>query len=255
MVSLAVRSRLFCEDRPAPSAYAAAMFRMTILAALSAALVTTVTPLVAAVPPGPLPDAQLRKDLRCAAAFAIAASEQARGSAAALALPPLAVRGKHYFADVGERAVRSAGMTQEAVRDLLTADVADMQRAAAADPDQELATEVKPCLARLDAAVPPLQIPDLAQCAVILVLALDEERARDAQGPAARDLQTLAQVLASRARTAFIAGGASGDGADAKLEQVREAMRSESLSRPGGVDNYAISHCYDLAAPDAKSHY
>ena len=202
-----------------------------------------------------VPNADLTAELHCAAAFAITASEQARGSAAALALPPMAVRGKRYFADVGERAVRAGGMTPEAVRDLLTAEVVAMQRRAAADPDRELAGEVKPCLARLDAAVPPLQVPDLAQCAAILGLAYEEERGRDPQSPAARDLQTLAQVLASRARTAFITGGASGDGADAALGLAREAMRGEARSRPGGVDNYAIAHCYDLAAPDAKSHY
>jgi hypothetical protein len=227
------------------------MFRTAFVAALLAVLVTALAPLAAAPT---APDAALRSDLHCAAAFAIAASEQARGGAAALALPPLAVRGKRYFADVGERAVR-AGMTQESVRDLLTADVAEMQRRASVDPDNELAAEVKPCLARLDAAVPPLQVPDLAQCAAILGLAFDEERARDPQSPAARDLQTLAQVLASRARTAAITGGASGDGADAVLEQARDAIRSEVQNRPGGVDNYAIAHCYDLAAPDAKSHY
>jgi hypothetical protein len=228
------------------------MVRSALLAALSALVVVALSPASAAPA---APDADLRAELYCAAAFAIAASEQARGSAAALALPPLAVRGKRYFADVGERAVSAGGMTREAVRDVLTAEVVRMQRRAAADPDQELAAEVKPCLARLDAAVPPLQVPDLAQCAAIMGLASDEARARDPQSASARDLQTLAQVLATRARTASITGGASGDGADAALAQAREAMRREAQDRPGGVDNYAIAHCYDLAAPDAKSHY
>jgi len=236
------------------------MLRTAIAATLIALLVMALAPLSAA---SAAPDSELRPDLRpellaelhCAAAFAIAASEQVRGGAAALALPPLAVRGKRYFTDVGERAVREAGLSREAVRDLLTAEVAEMQRRASADPDKELAAEVKPCLGRLDAAVPPLQVPDLAQCAAILGLAAEEEHARDPQSPASRDLQTLAQVLASRARTAFITGGASGDGADAAVEQARDAMRSEAQNRPGGVNNYAIAHCYDLAAPDAKSHY
>ena len=233
------------------------MFRTTLVAALTGLLVTAFAPLSAAPT---APDAHLRAELHCAAVFAIAASEQARGGAAALALPPLAVRGKRYFADVGERAVTTGGMTPDAVRDLLRAEVAEMQRRAAANPDQELAAEAKPCLARLDAAVPPLQVPDLAQCAAIMGLAFEEARARGPQSAAARDLQTLAQVLASRARTAFITegargGGTSGDGADAALAQAREAMQREARDRPGGVDNYAIAHCYDLAAPDAKSHY
>lgn len=227
------------------------MFRTAIVAALTGLLVMVSAPLSAA----PTAPADLRPDLHCAAVFAITASEQARGSAAALALPPMAVRGKRYFADVGERAVSMGGMTQDAVRNLLTTEVVQMQRRAAADPDKELAAEVKPCLPRLDAAVPPLQVPDLAQCAAIMGLAYDEERARGQQSAAARDLQTLAQVLATRARTAFITGGASGDGADAALAQARDAMQREVQDRPGGVDNYAITHCYELAAPDAKSHY
>jgi hypothetical protein len=228
------------------------MLRTVFAANLAILLIMALTPL-SAKPAAPA--LELRADLHCAAAFAIAASEQARGSAAALALPPMAVRGKRYFTAVGERAVHTGGMTQEAVRDLLTADVADMQGRGAADPDKELAAQVKPCLARLDAAVPPLVVPDLGQCAAILGLAFQEELARDPQSLAARDLQTLAQVLASRARTALMAGGASGDGADAALEQARDAIRSEAQNRPGGVDNYAITHCYDLAAPNAKSHY
>lgn len=234
-----------------------AMLRFLSAAALVLALITS--PLAAAAPgsmpnAAPLPDAALRADLHCAAAFAIAASEQARGSAAALALPPLAVRGKRFFAEAGARAVEQGGLTQEAVRDLLMADVTEMQRRAAADPDRELAAAVKPCLARLDAVVPPLQAPDLAQCAAILTLAWEEERAKGAEA-AARDLQTLAQVLTTRARAGVIAAGGSGDAADAAVETAREAMRAEAANRPGGVGNYDIARCYDLAAPDAKSHY
>lgn len=230
-----------------------AMLRFLSAAALILALLTA--PLAAAPPPSAAPDAALKADLHCAAAFAIAASEQARGSAAALALPPMAVRGKRFFADVGARAVEQVGMTQDAVRDLLVAEVTAMQRRAAADPDRELAAEVRPCLVRLDAAVPPLQTPDLAQCAAILTLAREEERAKGPDGSAVRDLQTLAQVLSTRARSAFIAAGKSGDDADAAVEAARDAMRAEAANRAGGVDNYDIAHCYDLAAPDAKSHY
>lgn len=232
------------------------MLRPAFVAALTALLAMALSPLNAA-PAAPDPElrAELRTELHCAAAFAIAASEQARGSAAALTLPPLKVRGKRYFADVGERAVTMGGMSREAVQALLTDDVMQMQRRAAANPDQALTNEVKPCLARLDAAVPPLKVPDLAQCAAILGLAHDEERARDPQGAAARDLQTLAQVLASRARTAFLAGGMGGDRADAALAGAREALQREVQAQPDGVDTYAIAHCYNLAAPDAKSHY
>jgi hypothetical protein len=231
------------------------MLRFLSFATLICALLSA--PLAAAPSPARagLPDPDLRIDLHCAAAFAIAATEQARGSEAAMRLPPLAVRGRRFFAEAGTRAVEHGGMTQEAVRDLLVADVSAMQRRAAADPDRALVAEVTPCLARLDARVPPLKTPDLSQCAAILTLAWEEERTKAPDGAAARDLQTLAQVLAARAHDAYIAGGMSGDGADAAIETSREAIRKEAATRPGGVDNYDIAHCYELAAPDAKSHY
>lgn len=126
--------------------------------------------LIGALAPSPLlaaPDTELRPDLRpdlridlhCAAAFALAASEQARGNAAALALPPLAERGKRFFADVGTRAVEDGGMTQAAVQDLLVAEVTAIQRRTAADPGHALAAEVAPCLARLDSAAPDAKSP------------------------------------------------------------------------------------------------
>jgi hypothetical protein len=229
------------------------MLRFLSAAALILALIAS--PVMAAPSPTSALAPELQADLHCAAVFAIAATEQMRGSAAASKLPPLVIRGKHFFIDAGTRAVEQGGLTQEAVRDLLTADVAAMQRRAAAEPDRSLVGEVTPCLPRLDARIPPLQTPDLAQCAAIMTLAWEEERAKQAESFAARDFQTLAQVLTSRARDALIAAGKTGDQADAAVEAARDAMRAEAANRPDGVNNYDIAHCYDLAAPDAKSHY
>jgi len=138
--------------RPAPACALAILAILALLGAPAPRMAQAQT----------LPDASLRADLHCAAAFALAASEQARGNAAALALPPLATRGKRFFTDTGARAVEQGGMTEAAVRDLLVAEVADMQRRVAADPGRALGAEVAPCLARLDAAVPPLKAPDPA---------------------------------------------------------------------------------------------
>lgn len=143
--------------------YARPMLRFLSAAALIAALVPPPllgTLVLAAAPVPAVPDSDLRADLHCAAAFALAASEQARGTPAALALPALAERGKRFFADAGARAVEQGGMTQEAVRDLLVAEVAQIQRRLAADPGHALAAEVTPCLPRLDAAAPDAKSHD-----------------------------------------------------------------------------------------------
>jgi hypothetical protein len=141
----------------------AAMLRILPAAALILALVTS--PLVAApvtsvATATAVPDAALRADLHCAAAFAIAASEQARGAAQRWRCRPWPC-GASASSPMSARVPEQGGMTQAAVRDLLVAEVTEMQRRGAADPDRELAAEVKPCLARLDAAVPPLQTPTL----------------------------------------------------------------------------------------------
>lgn len=193
-----------------------------------------------------------RAALRCAAAFAIVATEQASGDALD-GWPPLAVRGKQFFADTGERVTREAKISREAVRDLIAADVRALQ--VSADPDAALSALTRPCLARLDAAVPPLLMPDLKRCAAILDLAYEDMHAREGLTPAARDLKTLASVLASREREALIAAGRSGDEADRIVAEGRDAMLAEAGDGKGGIEKYDIAHCYDLAKPAEKSHY
>ncbi|OYZ43320.1 MAG: hypothetical protein B7Y31_04215, partial [Novosphingobium sp. 16-62-11] len=164
--------------------------------ALLPALFLAASPVLAQSPAPALSEAQ-HADLRCSAAFAIVAMEQAGGNALP-GWPPLALRGKTFFADTGERVMREAGLTREAVRTQIAGQVQALQ--AAPDPDAALAALAGPCVARLDATVPPLKVPSLAQCAAILDLAYEEIHAREGMSAAARDMKTLAMVLADRAR-------------------------------------------------------
>lgn len=196
--------------------------------------------------------AQGRDDLRCAAAFAIVALEQSGGDALE-GWPPLALRGKTFFADTGERAMKEGSLTREQVRDLIAVQVQALQTAP--DPDKALSALAKPCLARLDATVPPLVAPTLKQCAAILGLAYSEVHAREGMSTSAQDLKTLESVLSSREREAIIAAGGSGDDADRTLAEAREAMTAEAADGKGGVDKYDIARCYEFAKPQEKSHY
>lgn len=197
-----------------------------------------------------------RAALQCAAVFAIVASEQANGAPAALAFPPLAVRGKRYFVEVSTRVIAEAGLTREQVRDLIVADVGTLQKSASADPaDTALTTQMRACLPLLDKAVPPLRTPDLLQCTAILSLAYEEVHGREGMTPAAQDMKTLASVLTAREREALIAAGRSGDQADQAIAEAHDAMLKEAFDEGGGVEKYDIAHCYDLAKPDQKSHY
>lgn len=85
--------------------------------------------------------------LRCGAVFAIVAAQQARGDAAAAHYPPLAVRGREFFAQTGARLMDDAGLDEAGVRAAAEAEAAAV-RAQGAAPLMPF------CLGLLDAQVP-----------------------------------------------------------------------------------------------------
>ena len=203
-------------------------------------------------------DADQKARMTCSAVFAILASEQARGNAAALAYPPLKVRGREYFVRFGAQTIDQTGATREAVKVLLESEVERLQKLAAAtgDPQGTLARTIAPCLPRLDAEVPPLAKPTLAQCTAILTLAYEEVYARDGiSGAESRDLKILSAVLESRQRKALEAQGLSGDRMDRSIGEEHDRMLKEVVASGPGVEKYDLQVCYDLAKPDEKSHY
>ena len=235
------------------------LFGLAFLALATAAQAAAPT-----APPTPAPDfSRLTEDhkasLRCAAAFAVVATEQQRGEKEALAYPPLALRGKEYFVRVAAQVMDQTGLARDVVRGLLVQDVAEMQQQAGAisDPSAEVRLVMRPCLDRLEKIVAPLKTPDLLECSAILTLAAAEVHAREGMSPTASDLTTLATVLTTRAREAQIANGKSGNQADTAVELAREKMAAVTApgAAGGGADQYDIAHCYDLSKPAAKSHY
>ena len=220
-----------------------------------------VAPLVAQAPAPPTADlkfsAETGAELRCAAAFAIVASEQRRGLPTALGFPPLAERGREYFVRVGARAMDKDKLNRETVKAVLEGEVARLQEEAkaSADPEAAVAGVMTPCLARLETEVPPLPKPTLGQCAAILDLAYDEIYAREGLSPAARDLRILANVLESRERKALEAQGISGNQADRRVAETHDAMLEEAVATASGVEKYDLQTCYDLAQPEESSHY
>lgn len=92
--------------------------------------------------------------LRCAAAFAIVAGDQARGDPAALAYPPLKNRGQEFFVQVGAQLMDALHFTREQLADRVQAEVAVQRRAKAAAADPKAYTDgvLQPCLAGLEAS-------------------------------------------------------------------------------------------------------
>jgi hypothetical protein len=165
----------------------------------------------------PTLDAELGAQLTCSAAFAIVASEQARGTprcrrVAATQHPRPRVLRALRGADHGRD-----GASREAVRALLEGEVARLQKVArdSGNPDAALAPHREACVERLDREVAKLAKPTLAQCTAIMSLAYEEVYARDRlESPRSRDLKTLATVLESRERKALQAQGLSNEAVD-----------------------------------------
>lgn len=232
-------------------------------AAQAAASTTPASPAPSA-PAGPAPDfSKLTEEhkaaLRCAAAFAVVATEQARGEKEAIAYPPLAYRGKEYFVRISAQVMEQAGLSRETVKGLLVQDVSEMQQQAAAypEPAAELRLVMRPCLERLEKVVAPLKTPDILECSALFSIAADEIHAREGMSPGAADLRTLATVLTARAREAEIARGSSGNQADAAIELAHDRMvKLTAPDAPGGGANaFDLGRCYELSKPSAKSHY
>lgn len=197
-----------------------------------------------------------REDLTCAAAFAIIASEQARGVTSALAYPTLVVRGRSYFVATAERIVAETATDDEAVGLALTGIVEELQAQAAQsnDPAGVVDAIMTPCLAKLDAAVPLPPPPSMLQCAIYLQLAFDEVAGREGDSATARDLKTLATVLESRARDEMRDEGLSGNEADRRFIETREAIDAREKARAPDDDatDVDFEHCFTLAKPAEK---
>src|SRR5690606_22965575 len=92
--------------------------------------------------------------LRCSAAFAIIASEQARGDESALNYPPMGERGKEYFVRSSARLMDELGLTRENLQAMLTSEVVRL-REPSGDTDRPGAmidVVMQPCLLSLEAS-------------------------------------------------------------------------------------------------------
>jgi len=236
------------------------MFRPTAFAATVSLLASSAFAAdpSASSPTLPKLDAAQSEALTCSALFAIVASDQARGIDGAFAYPPLKVRGREYFVRFGAKTMDATGASRDAVKLLLETEVARLQKlaTASADPDTLLAQSIGPCLIKLDAEVPQLPTPTLAQCTAIMRLAYEEVHAREGlTSKQAKDLLTLASVLEDRERKALIGEGMSTDQSDRKLSEEHDKMLKEALETGAGIEKYDLSTCYELAKPEPSKHY
>ena len=185
--------------------------------------------LIAAAPPLRL-SPQHDHDLRCAAAFALVAGAQERGEAAALALPPLGLRGRRYFSVVGTRVADAAGLDQAAMQALMGERARQVLAAGAP-------AVARGCLPDLDAMIPPHPAPDALSCHALLSVYAEVLAARGPGNPLETELSAEAAALAQRAAR-------SGPAAiDAAKSRVRQAL----ADRTGAIDGDDLKSCRRLA--------
>lgn len=92
--------------------------------------------------------------LRCSAAFAIIASEQARGIETANRWPPLGTRGREYFVQAGAQLMDELELSEEQLQELYRQEINRLQAESgqAGDPQEAVGAIMQPCLLMLDAS-------------------------------------------------------------------------------------------------------
>ena len=191
--------------------------------------------LIAAAPPAHL-SAQHEHDLRCAAAFALVAGAQERGEAAALALPPLGLRGRRYFSVVGARVADAAGLDQPAMQAVMAEHARQVLAAGAP-------AVARGCLPDLDAMIPPHPAPDALSCHALLSVYAEVLAARGPGNPLQAELSAEAAALAP---------GAARSGA-AAIDAAKTRVRQALADRTGAIDGDDLKSCRRLAHPSPRA--
>ncbi|EGD60034.1 hypothetical protein Y88_1908 [Novosphingobium nitrogenifigens DSM 19370] len=175
-------------------------------------------------------------EVRCAAAFALAATAQAQGDPVARTLPPLGIRGKRYFVAVAERMAARGGLSTEAVGARMSAAAQGLSAPGAAT------AAARSCLSRLDAEVPPRPKPDTATCSALLDVYADVIAARGGgePGPTLRlEAHRLAETLREEAK----ARGKSPADSETALAAARQHVRTALLRNTGEIDADTLAAC------------
>ena len=183
---------------------------------------------------------QSTQDIRCVAVLGIVAYDQRREATEWADLSSIGSDGERFAGIVGERTMKETGRTREAVKDLILADVATLQKSKAIP-----RAEVEACVKRMAVVAPPPLPPTLPRCAAVMALAGEAVKAREGLSKGAKDLATLASVLAYRARV-------EGAGAGKSEAQVAAQIAAErtSASAAGEVDDDQLQGCAELAAAE-----
>lgn len=216
------------------------------------ALLMMLAPLPLRAASQPLSASQ-QNHVQCVAVLAIIANEQQRGIGGWEDLPPLATRGAKFSDRVIQGLVKDKSRKPEAARAEILAQVAALQAEAIASGNASAVLRARsaPCIAMLDAEVPPPQPPTLPQCAAALAMAYEDEVAHQGLTKAARTLSIFAALLDGRAREALKAEGKTEAESDIVIGLEKEKLMAEfkASEGKGTQDRVDFPACFAMARP------
>ncbi|MFZ1743998.1 MAG: hypothetical protein WAT93_14180 [Pontixanthobacter sp.] len=121
-------------------------FRILPLAGLIAAFTVGITGASLSAQSSPKLSLEQTSAVRCAAAFALVAQDQARGNTEASQYPELGERGREFFVRIAARLMDETGADRAIVADLMQSEAQKLQR------DGNLSEVMQPCLFMLEAS-------------------------------------------------------------------------------------------------------
>ena len=121
----------------------------------TAAVLLMIPAMAAAQPVLPLSSEQAGR-LRCAAAMAIASSEQQRGAPGWEGFPAMAERGGPFIAFVGEALMKETGRSRDDIREEIGTAIDALQDESTANPDPkaQIQATVRDCIVLMDQLMP-----------------------------------------------------------------------------------------------------
>jgi type IV secretory pathway VirB10-like protein len=209
-----------------------------------------------AAAPAPRPFAATETEqLRCVAALAIVAHDQARPDSDYGDVMPLANRGARFAEVAGQQIVKTSGQSREAVRDRILAEVAAFQKAypgAAVLPD----ATIKGCIAVMERVAPALPPPSPVHCAALISLAQGEMQAREGMSTTTSKLAVYAALLTGQARDSLRAEGKTENESDMAIGLARDAILADTAKKQAAGESAEqdFEACFAIANPPKQPH-
>ncbi len=195
------------------------------------------------------------EQLRCVAALAIVAHEQARPTGEYADVEHVATSGARFAEVAGQAIVRTSGQSREAIRDAIVSHVEGFQKAYPGDkviPDKTITG----CIMLMNRVAPAPPPPDIVHCAALIGLAQTEMQRREGMSPTTSKLAVYTALLTGQARDKLRADGKTQNESDLILGTTRDALLEDTARKQAAGESAEqdFEACFAIANPPKKPH-